>query len=726
MTSSQSRPDEVAGLAAEVERLQRRAARERAGRKEAERLIEAKSRELWEEQKRYRTLVEHSSDVVATADMNGVVTWVSESVMSLLGWPVEHVVGTAVVDLVHPDDVAVYMGLDEARRLGDDLRYEVRMRASDGTWPWVSVQSRQIIDDQGAMTHRVAGWRDVTAEHRAQEQLRDAQVLLRTNLDAILDPLVLCQAVRDDTGRIVDLTYLDVNEATCGYLSLTREQLVGSGMLATWPGLVDVGLLAAYAHAIDTGEPVSFDGFRYANETVGLMAYYDIRGRAVPGDRLSLTWRDVTDRQQAAARLAESEERLHLLIDSMIEPWVLLNAVRDEAGTVVDFRFADANPAALGVYQMAKDQLIGQLLSTLHPAARTTDLFDMYVGVVDDNRPMVLNEWSYPQDIYDGEVLRYDVRAVRVGDAVSQTWRDVTERYESAQRIAAAEERYRLLADNSADVVMRLRGTTIVWMSNSVTASLGGDPDEWVGRDLADILHPEDVSTYEAGLAAVETGDAVVQRGRLRTHDGGYHWMAVHAKTFIDADGNQDGLVASMRGVDAEVEAERELERLAHFDTLTGVLNRTEALTRLEAATRQPAQPGVENGILYCDVDRFKDINDIHGHAAGDAVLSALARRITACVREQDIVARMGGDEFLVFLSGIKGISEAATIAEKIRAAATDPIALGEDRGAAHASLSIGVALALPGEAPDMFIDRADTAMYAAKKGGRNKVTLIQ
>lgn len=698
---------------------------------------------------------------------------------------------------------------------------------------------------------------DVRAQRLIRADPAAASDLLRAHVDAVLDPLVLCQAVRNASGRIVDFTYLDVNEATTAYLSRTREQLVGSSMLASLPGLDDVGLLAAYAHAVDADEPVSFDGFRYPNEILGVEAFYDIRGRRAPGDRLSLTWRDVTERQRAADRLAESEarvraamdsmldpyvilqavrdddgaiidfefadansaaaefngmsredligvrllgqhpaagtttlfddyvrvvetdeaiirdnwsypqdllggqirrydvravkfgdglsqtwrdvterfedeqriaeseKRLQTLIDSMVEPWVLLAAVRDESRTVVDFEFADANPAALGVYQMTKEQLVGQRLSTLHPAARTTDLFDMYVRVVEDNEPMILDDWAYPQDIYEGEVLRYDVRAWRVGDAVSQTWRDISERYDANQRVAAAEEQYRLLADNSADVVMRLRGGTIVWISPSVTQMLGGAPNEWVGLSVADFLHPDDTPVYAQSLGVIDEGETVVRRVRIRAHDGTYHWIEAHAKAFFDADGHADGHVSALRIVDTEVAVERELVRLARFDALTGVMNRAEAIARLKAASVHPRTPGAQNGALFCDVDRFKEINDSYGHAAGDTVLRVLARRITECVRSEDVVARMGGDEFLVFLSGMHDIGEAVTIAEKMRAAAAAPIALGANRGAVHASLSIGVALAVPGESTDSFIERADTAMYVAKRSGRNRVTLI-
>lgn len=93
------------------------------------------------------------------------------------------------------------------------------------------------------------------------------------------------------------------------------------------------------------------------------------------------------------------ESLLRSLLDSMLEPFVLLTAVRDDAGTIVDFEFTDSNPAAQAVYQMTHEELAGQRLLTLHPAAATTDLFGMYVNVVESGTPMVLDDWSYPQDI---------------------------------------------------------------------------------------------------------------------------------------------------------------------------------------------------------------------------------------------------------------------------------------------------------------------------------------
>ena len=127
--------------------------------------------------------------------------------------------------------------------------------------------------------------------------------------------------------------------------------------------------------------------------------------------------------------------------------------------------------------------------------------------------------------------------------------------------------------------------------------------------------------------------------------------------------------------------------------------------------------------MLFLDVDRFKQVNDSCGHAAGDAVLITLAERIHSCLRQHDLAARMGGDELLVVLQGLDEIAQAVAIAEKLRVAGQQPIPW--EGGRVEVSLSIGVALAIPGENVDALIARADQAMYVAKQGGRNQVITV-
>ena len=177
------------------------------------------------------------------------------------------------------------------------------------------------------------------------------------------------------------------------------------------------------------------------------------------------------------------------------------------------------------------------------------------------------------------------------------------------------------------------------------------------------------------------------------------------------------------RNHDALLEKQQELERLARVDTLTGLVNHAETIARLHAALENRRLPGAHLGVLFCDADHFKVINDTWGHTIGDVVLATLAQRIRAGVREDDTVGRIGGDEMLVLLPGVHNLEEVVDIAEKVRKLAAEPIHhLGKT---ICATLSIGATLAISGESVSTMIARADSAMYNAKQAGRNTVTMI-
>ncbi len=174
---------------------------------------------------------------------------------------------------------------------------------------------------------------------------------------------------------------------------------------------------------------------------------------------------------------------------------------------------------------------------------------------------------------------------------------------------------------------------------------------------------------------------------------------------------------------EALIETQEELKRLARIDTLTGLVNHAETIASLESALQDRRRPGSHLGVLFCDADRFKAINDTWGHPVGDVVLSTVAGRIRDCVRGGDTVGRMGGDEMLVLLPGVHDIDEVLDIAEKIRCRVAEPIHhLGQT---ICATVSIGATLAVSGESVSEMTTRADTAMYEAKQAGRNTVTSI-
>jgi diguanylate cyclase (GGDEF)-like protein len=286
---------------------------------------------------------------------------------------------------------------------------------------------------------------------------------------------------------------------------------------------------------------------------------------------------------------------------------------------------------------------------------------------------------------------------------------------------ADAENRYRILADNAVDVIVHLRDRQVAWVSPSVATALGGPPQRWLEAGFTNRIHPEDRDGLEAALQRVAEGESVIQRFRVLSVDAGYRWVDGHAKPYVDADGNTDGLIAALRLADDQVEAEQRLERLARYDILTGLANRAETMARLEAALGQPRPAGIYIGILFCDVDHFKDINDTWGHGVGDIVLATLAARIRESVRADDTVGRTGGDEILVLLPDVHGIDEVSEIADVIRRNAAEPIEVAGN--AMHATLSIGATIALPGEPISSVTTRADAAMYQQKSADKGAVT---
>lgn len=286
---------------------------------------------------------------------------------------------------------------------------------------------------------------------------------------------------------------------------------------------------------------------------------------------------------------------------------------------------------------------------------------------------------------------------------------------EERQRLAESEERFRLLAQNVTDVVQLWRDGARAWVSPSITQSLGWSVDEWAAGPFERFVHPDDVEACTHCLGEVERGARRMLYVRLLGADETWHWVQVHAGPYVDADGRTTGVVSSFRVADEEVRAREELVRKATYDELTGALNRASALWRLEGARRADGDRA-KFAVLFVDLDGFKDINDNHGHAVGDAVLRAVVGRIRSAMRADDAVARIGGDEFIVLLDGVADVDVAERVAGLVHGAFDEPIdTVG---GPLRVSCSIGVAVLRPDEGVEDVIARADRAMYLAKQRG--------
>lgn len=209
---------------------------------------------------------------------------------------------------------------------------------------------------------------------------------------------------------------------------------------------------------------------------------------------------------------------------------------------------------------------------------------------------------------------------------------------------------------------------------------------------------------------------------RRKSGDVYLEWLSISALT--DANGKVTHYIGVAADLSRMNRAQTDLERMAHRDALTGLPNRLMLMSRLEHSMEHSRRDNSICAVLFQDLDRFKQVNDTLGHAAGDELLKQVAERMRNRLREVDTVARLGGDEFVVVLEGLSTPEEATKVADQLIQELNRPFRLSET-GEAHIGASIGISL-FPRDAqtPQEILEKADRALYIAKSAGRNSWSL--
>lgn len=316
---------------------------------------------------------------------------------------------------------------------------------------------------------------------------------------------------------------------------------------------------------------------------------------------------------------------------------------------------------------------------------------------------------------------------------------------ERTQALHDSQALYRLLTEDAQDVLWRTDARLIVTYISPADERLRGfRADEVVGRHVFEMFTEEGVAVVKAMIqrrAQEEASGTPVGflnfQVQHRCKDGRLIWGEVMSKTDRNAQGEIIGYHGITREITERKRLEEQVRQLAFHDTLTRLANRRLMLEHLDQAMSASKRSHHHGALLFLDLDNFKSLNDTHGHSVGDLLLIEVAERLKACVREADTVARFGGDEFVVLLCELdtqpaEASEQAIAVAEKIRIRLSDLYVLqAAPSGPATGTIehqctaSIGVAIFRGrDESQSSVIDRADAAMYQAKKDGRNRIRL--
>jgi diguanylate cyclase (GGDEF)-like protein/PAS domain S-box-containing protein len=303
------------------------------------------------------------------------------------------------------------------------------------------------------------------------------------------------------------------------------------------------------------------------------------------------------------------------------------------------------------------------------------------------------------------------------------------------QRLAASSETSRMASEAilylrmqtaidtlPSPIFMKDAGGRYIACNKAFEEYIGLSRDKVLGSTVYDVAPPELATIYEkADQELMARGGKQSYEAHVRYADGSYHDVIFYKSVFYNAKGEADGISGTMLDISERKQLEKKLEIAASTDFLTGTNNLRTFYELAGQEFRRFVRSGGDLALIVIDLDNFKEINDQLGHAAGDDALRAFVGAVQANLREQDIFARAGGDEFRLLLPGTQ-LSGAILVAERIRAAVAGLI-VSTPRAQASLSISAGVCVCLPDdESLDDVTKRADAGLYIAKAEGRNRV----
>jgi diguanylate cyclase (GGDEF)-like protein/PAS domain S-box-containing protein len=650
----------------------------------------------------------------------------------IFGWSASEVLGKRMdeIDFVFPDDVRDVDAI-VAQLLGGRASWNVsenRNRRKDGSIVWCRWFNAYV--NRGTFRGFISLAEDITSIVAAREAAAESEDRLQSLFAATPDAVTFFDA----SGAIVD-----INDAGARLLRVPKASLIGK-RFDEFVGPENTELVRALFTQVLEGSTINVllpirrpDGSYLAGNVTGGPLRTN---RRITGAFVNV--HDATEQRRTMERIEASEERFRALFDN--NPDAMLTFDADSLVTA-------ANAAAGRTLGVPPAELVGRTLLDIVDSADVSEALASFnralAGVAGGNQIGVISRNTTIPTFLTLIPIRLQDRAVGVHVHVRDRRSEIEQQQQAAlhaERIrdlyltaaAANENAERQIAstleagcrilgmssaalyDAEADAIVATYGPSLPPALARLALGTEGAVALDDGRILGPLQDPADGEPFAALIATRITAG--------ENHDGTLSFASHEYKPwpFVAVDSDLVQLMGAL--VSSAIERGRSrarLQTLAYTDSVTRLPNRPWLIEHLRERLDEARTAGATVGVLFLDLDRFKDINDTLGHESGDRLLEIIGKRLTGAIRSGDRVARMGGDEFVVLALDSPDVQALAALAERIIAAVEEPVHMGGMEQ--FVTTSIGVAsYPTDGEDAETLVKHADVAMYRAKDRGRN------
>ena len=420
-----------------------------------------------------------------------------------------------------------------------------------------------------------------------------------------------------------------------------------------------------------------------------------------------------------AAQLGRERKRNSVIVETSTDPFIALG---------LDGNVTDWNRAAERTFGWTRAEVLGRnLADMIVPYAQRAAHNAGFARFISTGTGPVIDTTLQVDALNkDGVEVPIELSIVAYhngeGYVANAFLRDISERKAALEKLSASELRLRTITDNLPVLITYIDDRRHLMFANAtITPWVGVTPEQVQGKLFENIVGPVIYAERRLYMDRALAGERV--EFEIVSEAAG---MARHLHTVYLPDVRSDGVVQGFYTLTSDISdlkaKEAALSELARVDSLTGLPNRLQLNELLLGAVARSRRLRTQIAVMFLDIDHFKQINDSHGHATGDAVLVQFALRLKMAVRQTDTVARLSGDEFVVVLEGLRSSDEVHTVANKIIAAIRAPLLTADLQLLITTSIGIGFS-ANRDQTPADLLRMADEALYRAKNAGRNCVS---